>query len=74
MTHTSYGAPDGGDRTRRAREDMQYRRGEIKPREAYAVEDHIQRLERLVLDAIYARQKASLDGEAHRLRRGLGKH
>ncbi len=38
-----------------------------------AREGHIQRLERLVLDAIYALQKAGLDSEAHRLRRGLGK-
>ncbi len=38
-----------------------------------AREGHIQRLERLVLDAIYALQKAGLDSEAHKLRRGLGK-
>ena len=38
-----------------------------------AREDHIQRLERLVLDAIYTLQKAGLDSEAHKLRRGLGK-
>ena len=35
-------------------------------------EAHIQQLERLVLDAIYALQKAGLDSEAHRLRRALG--
>lgn len=33
----------------------------------------IQRLERLVWDAIYALQKAGLDAEAHRLRRALGR-
>jgi hypothetical protein len=36
-------------------------------------EAQIQRLERLVLDAIYALQKAGLDDEANRLRRGLQK-
>lgn len=34
-------------------------------------EAHIQRLERLVWDAVYALQKAGLDSEAHRLRRAL---
>jgi hypothetical protein len=36
-------------------------------------ETQIQRLERLVLDAIYALQKAGLDSEANRLRRALGR-
>jgi hypothetical protein len=36
-------------------------------------ETQIQRLERLVLDAIYALQKAGLDDEANRLRRALQK-
>jgi len=36
-------------------------------------EAQIQRLERLVLDAIYALQKAGLDSESHRLRRALGR-
>jgi len=36
-------------------------------------EAHIQRLERLVWDAIYALQKAGLDSESHRLRRALGR-
>jgi hypothetical protein len=34
----------------------------------------IERLERLVWDAIYALQKAGLDGEAGRLRRAISKH
>ena len=38
-----------------------------------AREGHIRRLERLVFDAIYALQKAGLDSEAHKLRRGLGR-
>jgi hypothetical protein len=36
-------------------------------------EAQIQRLERLVWDAIYVLQKAGLDAEAHRLRRALGR-
>jgi hypothetical protein len=36
-------------------------------------EDQIQRLERLVFDAIYALQKAGLDNEANRLRRAMQK-
>ncbi len=36
-------------------------------------EEHIKQLERLVLDAIYALQKAGLDSEAHRLRRALSR-
>jgi hypothetical protein len=35
-------------------------------------EAEIQRLERLVFDAVYALQKAGLDREAARLRRALG--
>jgi hypothetical protein len=35
-------------------------------------EGRIQRLERLVWDAIYALQKAGLDQEAHRLRQAIG--
>jgi hypothetical protein len=37
-------------------------------------EAQIQRLERLVWDAIYALQKAGLDSEAAKLRRALGRH
>jgi hypothetical protein len=37
-------------------------------------EAHIQRLERLVWDAVYALQKAGLDNEAAKLRRVLEKH
>jgi len=36
-------------------------------------EAHIQRLERLVWDAIYALQRAGLDSESHRLRRALAR-
>ena len=36
-------------------------------------EAEIQRLERLVFDAIYALQKAGLDREASRLRRAIAK-
>ena len=36
-------------------------------------EASIQRLERLVWDAIYALQKAGLDNESNRLRRALGR-
>ncbi len=36
-------------------------------------EAQIQRPARMVWDAIYALQKAGLDGEAHRLRRALGR-
>ncbi len=36
-------------------------------------EAQIQRLERLVWDAIYALQKAGIDDQAHRLRRALGR-
>jgi hypothetical protein len=36
-------------------------------------EAHIQRLERLVWDAVYALQKAGLDREAERLRRAIGR-
>jgi hypothetical protein len=35
-------------------------------------EEPTKRLERLVLAAIYALQKAGLDDEAHRLRRAMG--
>lgn len=38
-----------------------------------AREEQIKRLEHLVWDAIYALQKAGLDGEAHRLRRAIEK-
>jgi hypothetical protein len=37
-------------------------------------EAQIQQLERLVLDAIYALQKAGADSEAHRLRRAMQRH